>query len=61
MNSKKVDMPQNVNIPLWDKVKVRSILSYKAVQFNIMIRQGNTWYAPKIEVPNANSLTEEEV
>ena len=61
MKSKKVDMPENVNIPLWDKVKVRSILSYKAVKFNIMIRQGNTWCAPKIEVPNANSLTEEEV
>ena len=61
VNSKKVDLPENVNIPLWDKVKVRSMLSHKAVEFNIMIRQGNTWYAPKIEVPNANSFTQEEL
>ena len=61
MNSKKVDLPENVNIPLWDKVKVRSILSHKAVKFNIMIRQGNTWYATRIEIPNTHSLTQGEV
>ena len=47
MNGKRIDFPENVNIPLWDKIKVRSIMAHKAVKFNIMIKQGNTWYAPK--------------
>ena len=49
MNDKRIDLPENVNIPLWDKIKVRSIMAHKSVKFNIMIKQGNTWYAPKIE------------
>ena len=61
MNDKRIDLPENVNIPLWDKVKVRSIMTHKSVKFNIMLKQGNTWYAPKIEVANVRSLTQEEV
>ena len=41
-NGKKIDLPENVNIPLWDKVIVRSIISHKNVKFNIMVKQGNT-------------------
>ena len=52
MNGNRIDLPENVNIPLWDKIKVRSIMAHKAVKFNIMIKQGNTWYAPKIEMAN---------
>ena len=59
MNGKRIDLPENVNIPLWDKIKVRSIMAHKAVKFNIMIKQGNTWYAPKIEVANVRPLTQE--
>ena len=54
-------LPKNVNIPLWDKIKVRSIMAHRSVKFNIMIKQGNTWYAPKIEVANVRPLTQEEV
>ena len=61
MNGKRIDLPENVNIPLWDKVKVRSIMANKSVKFNIMIKQGNTWYAPKIEVANVKPPTQEEV
>ena len=61
MNDKRIDLPENVNIPLWDKVKVRSIMAHKAVKFNIMIKQGNTWYAPKIAMANARPLPQEEV
>ena len=61
MNGKRIDLPENVNIPLWDKVKVRSIMANKSVKFNIMIKQGNTWYASKIEVANVNPPTQEEV
>ena len=61
MNGKRINLPENVNIPLWDKVKVRSIMANKSVKFNTMIKQGNTWYAPKIEVANVRPLTQEEV
>ena len=61
MNGKIIDLSENVNIPLWDKIKVRYIMANKSVKFNIMIKQGNTWYAPKIEVANARPLTQEEV
>ena len=60
MNGKRIDLPENVNIPLWDKIKVRSIMAHKSVKFNIMIKQGNTWYAPKIEMANVRPLTQEE-
>ena len=36
-------------------------MTNKAIKFNIMIKQGNTWYAPKIEVANVKPLTQEEV
>ena len=61
MNGKKIDLPENVNIPLWDKIKVRSIMAHKAVKFNIMIKQGNTWYAPRMEMLNARPISQEEV
>ena len=61
MNGNRIDLPENVNIPLWDKIKVRSIMAHKSIKFNIMIKQGNTWYAPKIEVANVRALAQEEV
>ena len=61
MNGKRIDLPENVNILLWDKVKVRLIMANKSIKFNIMIKQGNKWYAPKIEVANVKPLTQEEV
>ena len=61
MNSNRIDLPENVNIPLWDKIKVRSIMAHKSVKFNMMIKQRNTWYAPKIEVADVRPLTQEEV
>ena len=47
MKNKRVDLPENVNIPLWDKVKVRALIAHENVKYNIMIKQGNTWYAPQ--------------
>ena len=61
MNGKRIYLPENVNIPLLDKIKVRSIMAHKAVKFNIMIKQGNTCYAPKIEMANVRPLPQEEV
>ena len=49
INSKRIDLPENVNIPLWDKVKVRALLAHENVKYNIMIKQENTWYAPEMK------------
>ena len=38
MNSKRIDLPENVNIPLWDKVKVRALFAHENVKYNIMIK-----------------------
>ena len=35
-------------------------MANKSVKFNIMIKQGNTWYAPKIELANARPPYHEE-
>ena len=56
MNGKGIDLPENVNIPLWDK-----IMAHKSVKCNIMIKQGNTWYAPKIEMTSTRPQIQEEV
>ena len=52
LNGRKIDLPENRNIPLWDKVKVRALISHEHVKYNIMIKQGNTWYAPRSETRN---------
>ena len=59
MNSKRIDLPENVNIPLWDKVKV--LLAHENAKCNIMIKQGNTWYAPRNEVRNLRPIEQEEI
>ena len=61
MNHRKVALPENVNIPLWDKVKVRALLSHENVRYNIMIKQGNTWYAPRSEARGLPSISSQEV
>ena len=61
MNGKRIDLPENSTIPLWDKVKVRGLIAHKNVKYNIMVKQGNTWYAPRNEVRNLKSIEQEEV
>ena len=56
MKNKRIDLPENVNIPLWDKVKVRALVAHENVNYNIMIKQGNTWHAPRNEVRNLRSI-----
>ena len=38
VNSKRIDLPETVNIPLWDKVKVRALLGHENVKYNVMIK-----------------------
>ena len=40
MDGKRIDLPENVNILLWDKVKVRALLAHENVKYNIMTKQG---------------------
>ena len=47
MNGKRIDLPENITILLWDKVKVRALIAHKNVKYNILVKQGNTWYACK--------------
>ena len=61
MNEKRIDLPENVNVPLWDKVKVRALMSHENVRYNIMIKQGNTRYAPRNETRNLPSISHQEV
>ena len=61
MNGRRIDLPENQTIPLWDKVKVRALTAHKNVKYNIMVKQGNTWYAPRNEVRNLKSIEQEEV
>ena len=61
MKSKRIDLPGNVNIPLWDKVKVRALLAHENVKYNIMIRQGNTWYTPRNDIRNTKPIQQEKV
>ena len=35
-----------ISTPLWDKVKFRALTAHKHIKYNIMVKQGNTWYAP---------------
>ena len=61
MNSKRIDLPENVNIPLGDKVKVRALLAHENVKYNIMIKQGNTCNAPRNGIRNLRPIQQEEV
>ena len=61
MNDKRIDLPENINVPLWDKIKVRALMSYDHARYNIMIKQGNTWYAPRNEGRSLPSITHQEV
>ena len=61
INGTRIDLSENRNIPLWDKVKVRALTAHKNVKYNIMVKQGNTWYAPRNEVRNLKSIEQEEV
>ena len=59
-NGKRIDLPESINIPLWDKVKVRTLMAYTNVKFNLMVRQDNTWYAPRTETKGIENLKSQE-
>ena len=59
-NGRRIDLPESINIPLWDKVKVRTLMATPNVKFNLMIKQDNTWYIPRTETKGIESLKSQE-
>ena len=56
MNGRRIDLPEKRNISLWDKVKVRALTAHENVKYNIMMKQGNTRYAPRTETKNLRAI-----
>ena len=59
-NGKRVDLPESISIPLWDKVKVWNMMACTNVRFNLMIKQSNTWYAPRTEIKSVEGPKSQE-
>ena len=49
-NSNEIELPQLVMIKMQDKITVRRMMSMEIQNFNIMIRQGITWYNLEKEI-----------
>ena len=59
-SGKRIDLPESIDIPLWDKIKVRTIMAHTNVRFNLMIKQDNTWYAPRTETKSIEAIRSQE-
>ena len=59
-SGKRIDLPESINIPLWDKVKVRTLMAHTNVRLNLMVKQDDTWYAPRTETKGVESLKSQE-
>ena len=47
MNGKRIDLPENINIPLWYKVKVRALLAHKNVKIQHYDKTGKHLVCPQ--------------
>ena len=61
MNGRRIDLTKNRNIPLRDKVKVRALTAHKHVKYNLMVKEGNTWYAPRPRQKISRAIEQEAV
>ena len=48
----KIELPRIIAIRIWDKIKVRRLMSREPLIFHIMIRQGITWFNLETEFPD---------
>ena len=44
-NSNEIELPQIITIKMYDKIRVRRMISKETQNFHIMIKQGITWYS----------------
>ena len=49
-NSNEIELPQIITIKMWDKIRVRRMISKETQNFHIMIKQGITWYNLETEI-----------
>ena len=49
-NDNKIDLPKIVVIKLQDKIKVRKLMDRKPLLFQLMLKQGITWFTLATEV-----------
>ena len=50
-NDNKIELPKIVAIKIWDKIKVRRLMSREPLISHVMIRQGITWFNLETEIP----------
>ena len=50
-NDNKIELPRIVAIRIWDKIKVRRLMTREPLIFHVMIRQGITWFNLETEIP----------
>ena len=50
-NDNKIELSKIVTIKIWDKTKVRRLMNREPLIFNVMIRQGITWFNLETEIP----------
>ena len=50
-NDNKIELPRIIAIRIWNKIKVRRLMSREPLIFHIMIRQGIMWFNPETETP----------
>ena len=50
-NDNKTELPRVIAIRIWDKIKVRRLMSREPLIFHVMIRQGITWFNLETEIP----------
>ena len=51
-NDNKIELPRIIVIRIHDEIKVRRLMSRKPLIFQIMIRQGITWFNLETETPD---------
>ena len=50
-NDNKIELPRIIAIRIWDKIKVRRLMSREPLIFHMMIIQGITWFNLETEIP----------
>ena len=51
-NDNKIELPRIIAIRIWDKIKVKRLMSREPLIFHVMTRQGITWFNLETEIPD---------
>ena len=50
-NDYRIELHRIIAIRIWDKIKVRRLMSREPLNFHVMIRQGIIWFNLETEIP----------